>query len=275
MNLEIKPKRGKKNIIIESNIEELIEEKKEPEPEPEQKQIFTEKEREEFNEYNNQVPQIIEELKQELFLSEMNNENYKINYGSDNDSLPSLIPIKKGRAKKTKAPPKVKLITEEQEPEETGLFSDKPTELLGRERLEIISKINQYKSLFPDQLKKFKVKNKATKEELEAYLSEAEAIVETSNVESFLTDSILECFRLIEGVSARTRYNVSGMTDMLKANKQFHSLCKQLYAKYGCFKKIPPEYQLVMIVSTTAYIAQQRNTHKSSINAFLDEPMTG
>ncbi len=253
MNLEIKPKRGKKNIIIESNIEELIEEKKEPEPEIQADPI--------------------EELKPDLFLSEMNNENYKINYGSDNDSLPSLIPIKKGRAKKPKAPPKVKLITEE--PEETGLFSDKPTELLGRDRLEIISKINQYKSLFPDQLKKFKVKNKATKEELEAYLSEAEAIIETSNVESFLTDSILECFKLIEGVSARTRYNVSGMSDMLKANKQFHSLCKQLYAKYGCFQKVPAEYQLIMIVSTTAYIAQQRNTHKSSINAFLDEPMTG
>ena len=244
MNLEIKPKKGKKNVVVESNIEDLNQETKEQEPQETQQEAQLD------------------------FLSELNNENYQINYGSDNDSIPSLIPIKKGRKPKPK--PQPKLI---EEPEETGLFSDKPTELLGRERLEIISKINQYKSLFPDQLKKFKVKNKATKEELQAYLSEAESIIETSNIDSFLTDSILECFRIVEGVSARTKYNISGMTDLLKANKQFHSLCKQLYAKYGCFKKIPPEYQLVMIISTTAYIAKQRNDNQKSINEFLDKPI--
>ena len=101
-----------------------------------------------------------------------------------------------------------------------------------------------------------------------------ESIVDTSSIENFLTDSIIQCIQIIEGISTySSKYNIQVCAALLKSNKQFHSLCKQLYAQYGCFKKIPPEYQLVMIVSTTAYIAQQRNVNKKDINDFLDKPI--
>ena len=58
---------------------------------------------------------------------------------------------------------------------------------------------------------------------------------------------------------------------MLK--KLSHELCKKLYSKYGCFEKIPTEFQLVMIVSTTAYICRNKNSIKGELESYLNEPV--
>ena len=50
------------------------------------------------------------------------------------------------------------------------LFSDIPTEIIGKEKRELINKITQYKSLFPKELAKFRVKKNCNPEELKAYL---------------------------------------------------------------------------------------------------------
>ena len=66
--------------------------------------------------------------------------------------------------------------------ESNDLFDETGTEIIGRDRRVIINKMNQYKSLFPKELAKFKVKKGASIEELQAYLQEMSTIVECSVV---------------------------------------------------------------------------------------------
>ena len=154
-----------------------------------------------------------------------------------------------------------------------GLFSNKPTEIIGKDKRVLLSKLNQYKLLFPEQLKTFKIKPNSSIEELQSALKEAEIIVETNNLETFLTDSILQSLKVIEGGSTLTKYDISGLSDALKKNEQFHSLVKQLYVKYSVFSKVPAEYSLVILVSTTAYTCFIINQRKKELNRFLDEPV--
>ena len=60
---------------------------------------------------------------------------------------------------------------------------------------------------------------------------------------------------------------------MLKANKQFHQLCKKLFLKYGCFDAVPAEYQLVLLVTTTAYVCKNKNAGRNELEAYLNEPI--
>jgi hypothetical protein len=155
--------------------------------------------------------------------------------------------------------------------DDSSLFDDKGTELLGRDKRVLLSKIQQYKSLFPEELGKFKIKKNCSAEDLKLYLSEMESIVDTSSVEQFLTDSILQCIKLTEGVSSYTKYDITGCADLLKENKQFHTLTKQMYIKYKVFEKVPPEFSLMMLVATTAYICKNKNSKKKEIEQFLNE----
>jgi len=201
------------------------------------------------------------------FLQEFDNQNYK-------DDPPPMKPVKEKTIifKMPKAP-KQKPIRSMLE-DDDSLFDEVGSEIVGRDRRELISKLNQYKNLFPEELKKFKVKKNASTEELQVYLTEMECIVDTSSVENFLTDSILQCIRMVEGASSYSnRYDIRGCSDLLKSNKQFHSLCKQLYVKYKVFSKVPPEYQLLMLVSTTAYICNHKNRNKESLETYLNEPI--
>ena len=89
-----------------------------------------------------------------------------------------------------------------------------------------------------------------------------------------MTDSILQCIRIAEGVSSYSKkYDVQGCADLLKSNKQFHSLCKQCYVKYKIFSAVPPEMQLIMLVATTAYICNHKNRNKESIESYLNQPI--
>ena len=159
--------------------------------------------------------------------------------------------------------------------ESGDLFDETGTEIIGRDRRVIINKMNQYKSLFPKELAKFKVKKGASIEELQAYLQEMSTIVECSSYDNFLSDSILQTIRLVEGGTKATRYDISGCADMLKANPQFNNLLKQLYVKYNVFTKIPPEIQMVLLISTTSYICLNKNKNKGLINEYLNKPMNG
>jgi hypothetical protein len=159
--------------------------------------------------------------------------------------------------------------------ESGDLFDETGTEIIGRDRRVIINKMNQYKSLFPKELAKFKVKKGASIEELQAYLQEMSTIVECSSYDNFLSDSILQTIRLVEGGTKATRYDISGCADMLKANPQFNNLLKQLYVKYNVFHRIPPEMQMILLISTTSYICLNKNKNKGLINEYLNQPMNG
>jgi hypothetical protein len=107
---------------------------------------------------------------------------------------------------------------------------------------------------------------------MRAYLDEMQCIVETGSLDEFITDSIIGCLKMVEGVTAYTQnFNISGLADLLEANPRFHSLCKQLYVKYNTFDNVPPEQQLILLVATTSYVCLQKNRNKSKIEALLNE----
>ena len=177
------------------------------------------------------------------------------------------------KAKAAQSTPKATKPQKSQYEDDNSLFDDKGTELLGRDKRMLLSKIQQYKSLFPDELGKFKIKKNCSAEDLKLYLTEMESIVDTSSVEQFLTDSILQCIKMTEGLSSYTKYDITGCADLLKANKQFHTLTKQMYIKYKVFNNVPPEYSLAVLVATTAYICKNKNTKKKEIESFLNQPI--
>lgn len=225
------------------------------------------------------------------FLSELNNSNYQKEQEEEKHKEEKLKQnkelekeLQKEKIKQEKEHEKfIKQIEKESTKSESKsnknkisndneLYSDTPTEILGKDKLLLIHKIKQYKNLFPDELKTFKIKPNASINELKAYIDEMDIILTTSNVDQFLTDSILQCIKLIEIPTSKTKqYNITGLSDLLKANIQFHQLCKKLYLKYGCFDKIPDEYQLVILVATTAYVCKNKNCNKSELEAYLNE----
>ena len=217
------------------------------------------------------------------FLSELNNSNYQKEQEEEQqkeEKLKQSKELEKERIKQEKE--FMKQIEKESIKQErtnkskinsdSELYSDTGTEIQGKDKLLLIHKIKQYKNLFPDELKTFKIKPNASINELKAYIDDMDIILSTSNVDQFLTDSILQCIKLIEIPTSKTKnFNITGLSDLLKANIQFHQLCKKLYLKYGCFDKIPEEYQLIILVATTAYVCKNKNCNKSELDAYLNE----
>jgi hypothetical protein len=142
-----------------------------------------------------------------------------------------------------------------------------------KDKLLLRHKIKQYKLLFPEELKKYKINDSATVAKLRSHLEEIEILISLSSVDTFIMDSIFYCIKMIEGLSARTtNYNITGLADILKSNPEFIKLSKQLYLKYNTFESVPPEYQLMMVVATSTYICIQKNKNKSQINDLLNQP---
>ena len=156
-----------------------------------------------------------------------------------------------------------------------SLFGDKPSEIHGKDKVVLLTKIKQYKTLFPKELSKFKIRKNPSVSDLQDALGEIEILIETNSVDGFILDSVFQCIKLVEGVSAiTTNYNVTGMADLLKTNPQFNNLCKQLFIKYGIFRSVPPEYQLILIISTTAYICSNKNKRNTEMELYLNEPIS-
>ena len=154
-----------------------------------------------------------------------------------------------------------------------SLFDSKGTEIQGKTKLQLLQKISQYKAVFKDELKTFKVKKNANEEELKLVLIEMQTIVEIGSVDSFLMESVFKVIQVIEVSSSNTTYNLTGLSTILSQNKEFAKLLKIVFCKYGTFGKIPPEIQLILIIGTTSMICINKNKNKNNINHFLDEPI--
>ena len=156
--------------------------------------------------------------------------------------------------------------------DDDDVFSDHGTEILGKNKHILLKKVSQYKSLFKEELKTFKIKRNASEDELKSYLDEMQILVEINALDEFLTDSIISSIKVVEGVSSLTKnYNITGLSEMLRSNKQFNSLLKQLFIKYGSYQAVPPEWQLVILVATSTFICVQKNRNKNQINNYLNE----
>jgi len=234
-----------------------------------------------------EAPQLIEtepethefeplEAESDPFLDELTNDNYQ-EPPTEREQRELEREFKEQIKEQTKAQKKHEIKEKKVNNimESGDLFDETGTEIIGRDRRVIINKMNQYKSLFPKELAKFKVKKGASIEELQAYLQEMSTIVECSSYDNFLSDSILQTIRLVEGGTKATRYDITGCADMLKGNPQFNNLLKQLYVKYNVFTKIPPEIQMVLLISTTSYICLNKNKNKHLMNEYLNQPVNG
>lgn len=192
------------------------------------------------------------------FLSHLVNDDVEepitqIIYGNDDAAPPKKV--RKTRVCKPKLIPVI-----DDEVIEPIFGNENSTPIYGKEKLLLMQKIRSYKTLFPIELKGFKINSKnPTEKQLQDALSEIQIIVEMQNVDSFITESILESLKLGENFSANTNFDLRGLSDALKQNKQFHSLLKILYLKYNSYSQIPPEIQLTMIVATSALVVIQKN----------------
>ena len=178
--------------------------------------------------------------------------------------------LEKQAMKQQKQPKRIK------DDDSDSLFGDVSTPMMGRDRIVLLTKVKQFKTLFSDsnpEVKKFKLKKNPSVQELNDAIVELQAIVDTGSVESFCEGAILSVIQMTEGLTANTKYDLSGLSMLLKQNKEFHSLCKILYIKYSVFSKVPPEIQLCLIVTITASLCIQKNRKKGDLNAYLNSPV--
>ena len=201
---------------------------------------------------------------------DMDNENF---YIEKYEEPPIKLP-KKAKNVKINKMPKFKRETKQvDEVLDDFLFSDKPTEILGKTKRELLNRISTFKTLFKEELKGFKIKKNATEIELNEYLEEMSVIVETGGVNQFVTDMMINSIKMVEPISTRTKFNISGLSDMLKMNPEFNKMTKLLYLKYNVFAKVPIEYQFALLIMTTAYICIQKNKNMNQIDNILNEPV--
>ena len=158
---------------------------------------------------------------------------------------------------------------EKKEKEEQN--EDDETQFLGKDRRQLLNRISQYRELFPTELKTFKIKKGSSVEELQAYILEIQIVIETNTIDSFLMDSVYSSLNLIEPLTVKTKFNIRGLSDLLKSNKQFNSLTKQMLLKYGCYSNVAPEYQILLMIVSSVYITINKNNNRSSIESYLNE----
>ena len=76
---------------------------------------------------------------------------------------------------------------------------------------------------------------------------------------------------MIEPFTSKSRYDINGLSVMLKLNPQFNTMCQKLLLKYNCFAQTPLEYQMIMLVSTSVYLTIQKNDCKPVLNEYLNQ----
>ena len=145
------------------------------------------------------------------------------------------------------------------------------TEIIGKNRRSLLNKINKYKKIYKTQLSDYKIMKNATELELQEHIKNMEDILDSSEVDNFINDSIFHSIKMIEPLTSNTRFNVTGLSSMLKLNSQFLNLTNRLILKYNLFSNTPIEYQFLMCISTSVYLTIQMNKSKPAMEQFLNQ----
>ena len=111
----------------------------------------------------------------------------------------------------------------------------------------------------------------ATELELQEHIQNIEDILDSSEIDNFINDSIFHSIKMIEPLTTNTRFNITGLSCMLKLNPQFLNLTNRLVLKYNLFSNTPIEYQFLMCISTSIYLTIQMNKSKPALNEFLNQ----
>ena len=97
------------------------------------------------------------------FLQELNNENFTTPETSKEESNETALIMKEMFKPPKKSKKQPQLIRDDD-----SLFGEDATPILGKDRRVLIAKLHQYKNLFPNELKKFKIKPNSSPEQLTA-----------------------------------------------------------------------------------------------------------
>ena len=95
--------------------------------------------------------------------------------------------------------------------------------------------------------------------------------MDSNEVDCYITDAIYQTIKVIEPFSTNTRYDIKGLSDMLKMNPQFNTMCQKLLLKYNCFSNTPIEYQIITIISTSVYLTIQKNNVRPVLDQYLNQ----
>ena len=261
--VNVNVKRFSKSKVID---EPVMQSAHEPEPEHEPTRIIDDNEF--LNDlhkdtYEQNIKEEEQKIENEKNYEKNKKEEIKLNKERDKENMKLIKEMEKQNKKVNK-----KIIDDDV----ASILSEEGTQLLGKNKHILLKKVKQFKELFPDELKKFKIKFNASEEQLQNYLDEMDIITSISNVDQFLLDGIFQSIKVIEGISSRTKnYNISGLADLLKSNTQFHNITKRLFIKYNCYNNMPDEYQLLFIVSTSCYICRNKNMKREELSNYLNE----
>ena len=116
-----------------------------------------------------------------------------------------------------------------------------------------------------------KLKKNASEDELKNHITNIQDLLDSSEVDTYINDSIFHCIKMIEPFTSKTRYDINGLSNMLKLNPQFNTMCQKLLLKYNCFNNTPIEYQFLMCISTSIYLTIQKNQCKPALNEYLNQ----
>ena len=78
---------------------------------------------------------------------------------------------------------------------------------------------------------------------------------------------------MIEPYTKVTRYNLEGLTNMLKMNPMFSHLTKQILLKYNLMNGASCELQLIIVLTTSIYMTIQKNNGdaRKHMDQYLNE----
>ena len=155
--------------------------------------------------------------------------------------------------------------------EKENKINNDSTEIIGKTKRQLLTKINKYKKLFKSELSDYKINKNASEDELKNHIINIQDLLDSSEIDNYINDSIYSCIKMIEPFTSKSRYDLTGLSNMLKLNPQFDVMCKKLMLKYNCFSNTPIEYQMIMLVSTSVYLTLQMNKSKPAMEQFLNQ----
>ena len=173
--------------------------------------------------------------------------------------------------KSQKLEEKERKIEEKIKEKEKKEINNDSTEIIGKNKRSLLAKISKYKKLFKTELSDYRINKNASEDELKNHISNIQDLLDSNEIDNYINDSIYHCIKMIEPFTSKTRYNISGLSVMLKMNPQFDTMCKKLMLKYNCFLNTPIEYQMIMLVSTSIYLTINMNHCRPAMDEFLNQ----
>lgn len=151
------------------------------------------------------------------------------------------------------------------------LFGNDPTPILGKDKRTLLTRIKQYRTLFSDELKSFKIKANASVEELQEYLDEMDVIVSVGGIQGMINEGFFTATGMVEAMTSRYEsMNLTGTTELLRQNPEVLKLLKVLSIKYNTFGQASPEAQLTLVCLSTALLCRQQNLKRGQVRSILN-----